>query len=268
MATLPAAPHLTEASVKRRTAGAAATTAQAQPIDEKELVKEATARGLTEARRNAVREKALAEIPWWYSPHAHLAATTGIGLVVLVVSLVSIVRLHAIRWTDLLVIPAVILLANFFEWRVHKHVLHRRFWPFEVIYDQHTPMHHMVYIEEDMALRSVKEFRLVLMPAMGVLGIVLAGAPMALALAHFWSAAAGWLFLLSASLFMVSYEVLHLCYHARADSFIGRLRLIAILRAHHARHHDPRVMQRYNFNVTVPLFDWIMGTMAPKRASK
>jgi hypothetical protein len=23
-------------------------------------------------------------------------------------------------------------------------------------------------------------------------------------------------------------------------------------------------MQRYNFNVTVPLFDWIMGTMAPK----
>ncbi len=148
---------------------------------------------------------------------------------------------------------------------VHKDVLHKRRWPFEVIYDRHTPMHHMVYVEDDMALRSVKEFRLILIPAAGVLGIVMAAAPAAFVVAHFWSSAAGWLFLLSASLFMVSYELLHLCYHAPKDSFIGRLKLIAILRAHHARHHDPRLMQRYNFNVTVPLFDWIMGTMAPRR---
>jgi hypothetical protein len=230
--------------------------------DEKALVKAAATHGLTEERRNAVRQKSLAEIPWWYSPHGHLAATTGIGLAVLVL---SVLKLHDVRWTDALVIPGVILLANFYEWRVHKGVLHRRFWPFEVIYDKHTPMHHMVYVEDDMALRTVKEFRLILIPAAGVLGIVLAAAPLALGLAHFWSSAAGWLFLLTTSLFMVSYEVLHLCYHAPKDSFIGRLRLIALLRAHHARHHDPRLMQRYNFNVTVPLFDWIMGTIAPKR---
>ncbi|MCW5835491.1 MAG: sterol desaturase family protein [Labilithrix sp.] len=236
--------------------------------DEKELVREASARGLTEERRDAVRRKALAEIPWWYSPHAHLAATTGIGVVVLVASVVALARLDpGVRWTDLLVIPAVVLLANYYEWRVHKDVLHKRFWPFEVIYDKHTPMHHMIYVEEDMAVRDVKELRLVLIPAAGVLGIVLAAAPLALGLAHFWSAAAGWLFLLTTSLFMVSYEVLHLCYHAPADSFIGRLGLIRILRAHHARHHDPRLMQRYNFNVTVPLFDWLMGTMAPERGA-
>ncbi|MBX3211422.1 MAG: sterol desaturase family protein [Labilithrix sp.] len=233
---------------------------------EKELVREASARGLTEARRDAVRRRALAEIPWWYSPHAHLAATTGIGVIVLVASVVFLARLDpGVRWTDLLVIPAVVLLANYYEWRVHKDVLHKRFWPFEVIYDKHTPMHHMIYVEEDMAVRDVRELRLVLIPAAGVLGIVLAAAPLAIGLAHFWSAAAGWLFLLTTSLFMVSYEVLHLCYHAPADSFIGRRGLIRILRAHHARHHDPRLMQRYNFNVTVPLFDWLMGTMAPAR---
>lgn len=217
-------------------------------------------RGLTLTRREAVRERALRDVPWWYSPWAHLAATTGIGLAVLVV---SCLRLHDVRWTDLLVIPAVVLGANYYEWRVHKDVLHRRFWPFEVIYDKHTPMHHMMYVEEDMALRDPREFRLVLIPAAGVLGIVLATAPVALAVAYVWSAAAGWLFLLTASLFMVSYEVLHLCYHAPKDSFVGRLGFVAVLRAHHARHHDPRLMQRYNFNVTVPLFDWIMGTMAP-----
>ena len=177
-------------------------------------------------------------------------------------------RLATVRWTDALVIPFVVLLANYFEWRVHKRVLHKRFWPFEVIYDKHTPMHHMVYVEEDMALRSVKEFRLVLIPAAGVLGIVLAAAPIAFVLARYWSGAAGWLFLLTASLFMVSYEVLHLCYHAPTDSFIGRRKIIARLRAHHAKHHDPRLMQKYNFNVTVPLFDWIMGTMAPRHAPR
>ncbi len=60
-----------------------------------QLVKTATKHGLTEARRDAVRQTSLAEIPWWYSPHAHLAATTGIGLVVLVGSIVAITRLHA-----------------------------------------------------------------------------------------------------------------------------------------------------------------------------
>jgi Fatty acid hydroxylase superfamily len=277
MATLPAVAQVADAT--KKAAGSSAEEAYEGPsfgappevrgerrVDEAKLVKEASTRGLTEERRDAVRRKALAEIPWWYSPHAHLAATTGIGLVVLAASIFSIARLErAVRWTDLLVIPAVVLFSNYYEWRVHRDVLHKRFWPFEVIYDKHTPMHHMVYVEEDMAIRSVKEFRLVLIPAAGVLGIVLGAAPVAFALAHLWSPAAGWLFLLTASLFMVSYEVLHLCYHAPATSFIGRRRLIARLRAHHARHHDPRLMQRYNFNVTVPLFDWIMGTMAPKR---
>jgi len=254
MATLPARP-----------VGASSTTeAQARVEDEKALVTAAKAGGLTEERRNKVRTAAIADIPWWYNPYGHLAATTGIGLFVLIASAYKLSSV-TIHWTDLLVIPAVILLANFYEWRVHKVVLHRRFWPFGVIYDKHTPMHHMIYIEEDMALRSVKEFRLVLIPAMGVLGIVLAATPLAVGLSYLWSVAAGCFFLLSASLFMVTYEVLHLCYHAPADSFIGRLKLIRVLRNHHARHHDPRLMQRYNFNVTVPLFDWLMGTMAPKK---
>jgi hypothetical protein len=244
--------------------GSPGAVRDARRDDEKVLVKEAAAGRLTEPRRERVREAATAEIPWWYSPWGHLAATTGIGLVVLAVSTVQVVRLGATRWSDWLVVPAVFLLANFFEWRVHKDVLHRRRWPLEVIYDKHTPMHHMVYIEEDMALRSTKEFRLVLIPAAGVLGIVLLAAPAATAIGRLWSAPAGWLFLVTASLYMASYEVLHLCYHAPSESFIGRLAFIKVMRAHHAKHHDPRFMQKWNFNVTVPLFDWVMGTTAPK----
>jgi hypothetical protein len=238
------------------------TFVESEPEEERALVRDATAGRLTEERRERVRRRVVAEIPWWYSPWGHLAATTGIGVATLATSLCM---LHAVRWTELLVIPVVCLVANFFEWRVHKHVLHRRRWPLQVIYDKHTPMHHMMYVEEDMALRSSKEMRLVLIPAAGVASIVVATAPLAWAVARLWSANAGWMFLATAGLFMTSYELLHLAYHAPKESFVGRMRLIAILRAHHAKHHDPRLMQKWNFNVTVPLFDWILGTIAPKR---
>lgn len=226
------------------------------------LVARAEKHGLSAERRERVRAESLAEIPTWYRPWAHFAGTTGIGVVTLALSVGELITLGSLRATDLLVVPIVVLFANLYEWLVHKHVLHRRTWPFEVIYDRHTPMHHMIYVEDDMAIRSVNEFRLVLIPAAGVLGIVLATAPLAILVGRLWSASAGWLFLLTASLFMVSYELLHLSYHAPADSFIGRRKLVRVLRAHHAKHHDPRLMQKWNFNVTIPLFDWIMGTIA------
>ena len=32
-------------------------------------------------------------------------------------------------------------------------------------------------------------------------------------------------------------------------------------RSDHAMHHTPELMQRWNFNVTVPLADWLLGTI-------
>jgi len=54
---------------------------------------------------------------------------------------------------------------------------------------------------------------------------------------------------------MVGYELSHLSYHLPETTWIGRRRVIRWLREHHARHHDPRLMQKWNFNVTIPVFD-------------
>lgn len=225
------------------------------------LVREAEAGSLSEDRRERIRSEELRAIPSWYNPYAHLAATTGTGLVVLAI---AIAKLHAPSALEWLVVPLVLVVSNWFEWRVHKHVLHRRRWPVQFIYDRHTPMHHMVFVEGDMALRSPREMRLVLMPAFGIALIVVLTAPFAGAVAWLWSANAGWLFLVTASLYMVSYELFHLAYHLPENSLIGRIALVRVLRRHHARHHEPRLMQRYNFNVTLPLFDWLLRTTAPR----
>jgi sterol desaturase/sphingolipid hydroxylase (fatty acid hydroxylase superfamily) len=113
-----------------------------------------------------------------------------------------------------------------------------------------------------MAVTEWRELRLVLIPAMGVLGIVLAAAPAAALAGYVLGANIGWLFLASAATYVVSYEVTHLCYHLPEDSFIGRRSFIRFMREHHARHHDPRLMQKWNFNVTVPFGDWVFGTIA------
>jgi hypothetical protein len=212
-----------------------------------------------EPLRQRVRACLIAEIPPRYSPWLHLACTTGIGVALLVAGALEI---HGVRAVELLVIPAVFVLANGFEWRAHRDVLHRIKKPFGVLYRKHTPEHHVVYVEDDMAIRDWRELRLVLIPAAGVLGIVILLTPMAALVGFLVTANTGWLVLLTGGLYMVGYELSHLSYHLPRESFVGRLALVRVLRRHHGRHHDPRLMQRWNFNVTIPLFDWLHGTIA------
>jgi hypothetical protein len=211
-----------------------------------------------EATRKRIREKLLADIPSSYAPFLHLAATTGIGVLLLALGAWGV---HGVRLAELLAVPVTVLFANGFEWRAHKDLMHRLRWPLGFLYRRHTPQHHAVYVEDDMAIRDWRELKLVLIPAWGVAGIVVTLAPFAIAMAHFTTVNAGWLVLVTAGLYMVGYELSHLSYHLPADTFIGRLALVRVLRRHHARHHDPRLMQRWNFNVTIPLFDWVHGTI-------
>ncbi|MEZ4219401.1 MAG: sterol desaturase family protein [Polyangiaceae bacterium] len=212
-----------------------------------------------ERSRSAFRQRMLDQIPSWYSPWLHFAGTAGVGVVALAAAIHGIEQL---AWVELVTVPTVWLLSNLAEWHAHRHLLHRRWKPMAVLYDRHTPEHHRVYRYRDMAIRERKELRLILIPAMGVLGIVLAAAPGALLAGVLINANVGWLFLAASASYVVSYEITHLCYHLPEDSFIGRRAFIRFMREHHARHHDPRLMQKWNFNVTVPFGDWVFGTIA------
>jgi hypothetical protein len=74
------------------------------------------------------------------------------------------------------------------------------------------------------------------------------------------SANAGWLFVVIAMSYFLTYEGLHFAYHLRPDSWVGRLPFMEALRRHHTRHHDLALMGKYNFNITFPLCDWAFRT--------
>jgi len=210
--------------------------------------------------RDRARARALSSIPGYYNPYLHLAATTGVGVATLVVALLS---LRHVRPIEMLVIPATFLLSNAVEWRAHKYILHRRIWPLGILFDRHTPIHHKIYQYDSMAMRSNMEFREVLIPAAGVAAVVALSAPIAYAVARLVTPNCGWLALATSGVYVLTYELSHLSYHLPEDSLIGRWRLVRVLREHHRRHHHRSLMQKWNFNVTVPLFDWLHGTIAP-----
>lgn len=203
------------------------------------------------------RRAIVALIPRWYSPAFHLAFPTLVGLAVLVAALS---RVHDLRPVELLAIPATLLVAFAFEWRVHKSVLHRRVPLLDVIYERHELQHHVIYTYDDMAMRERRELWLILVPAYAVLLIGLINAPLAYLAGKLLAPNVGLIFLVTSMWFFITYEWLHLAYHLPPTHPIGRLRLIGVLREHHRRHHDPRLMKSWNFNVTVPLFDWIHRT--------
>jgi hypothetical protein len=214
-----------------------------------------------EAKTDAFRQQMLAKVPGWYSPYGHLAGTVGIGVAAVCISLSA---LRAPRLLELVTIPIAFVFANLIEWLAHKHLMHRRRRLLPVLFDRHTPEHHRAYRHDTMAIRDPRELRLVLIPAMGVLGIVLLATPAAFAASLVANENVGWLFLLTAATYVVGYELTHLCYHLPESSVVYRIPLVRALREHHAGHHVPGQMQRFNFNVTIPLFDLIFGTIAPR----
>lgn len=212
------------------------------------------------------RAEIVATIPSWYSPAGHLAAPGLLGLGVMVAAILAI---RDLKLVELLVIPFTLLFAFGFEWRVHQMVLHRRMPLVGILYERHELAHHVIYTHEDMAMRSARELRLILMPAHAVVLVFFIDAPFALGVARVFSTNAGAIFLATSMLFFLAYEWLHCAYHLPEESAIGRNAIIAKLRAHHLRHHDPRLMKQWNFNVTVPVFDWIHGTTwTPEREAE
>ena len=105
-----------------------------------------------------------------------------------------------------------------------------------------------------------REYRLVLIPAYGLLLIIVG--QLAVTSAFWWLGLhnVACLYAATAIAYAVSYEWLHFSYHLPHEHPVARNPIIQRLARHHAVHHDPRIMQRWNMNVTVPLTDHVMGT--------
>ena len=213
---------------------------------------------MTEASRAELRAELLSRVPRWYSPWLHLAFPTVVGIAI---AAFALSRVHELRAWQVAVVPLFLLFGNAVEWHAHRGLLHRRTRYLEIFFVRHTPQHHAMFVSTDMAMKDPRELKFVLLPAYGILGLLAVTSPLTLLLAWTGQPNLAALWVASVVFYILSYEWLHMAYHLPRSTWAGRSRLVALLRRHHQTHHAPHLMHRWNFNVTLPVWDLVRGTV-------
>ncbi len=198
------------------------------------------------------------ELPRLYNGRLHFLFTSLFGLGGIAV---CVWLLRDLRWWEWLTIPITLLYANLAEYIGHRGPMHRRNRYAPIIFDGHTGIHHRFFTEEAFAYDSPRDWHALLLPPyLIVFFLGLFAAPVAALLYFAVSPNVAYLTVASALGYFVSYEWMHFCYHAPEDSLLLRIPFMRQLRQHHMTHHNPRLMTRYNFNITFPIFDWVFRT--------
>lgn len=194
-----------------------------------------------------------------YSGIGHFCFTT---ISCMLVITLSIYMLNDVQIKEWVVVPATFFYANFVEYIGHKGPMHHKRKWLEKVFHRHTMEHHRFFTEKHMDCESNRDFKMILFPPVLLIFFFFGFAvPATLLMYWLWSANAAWLLLGTLIAYYLNYEWLHLSYHLPENHWVARLPVIRKLRAYHFRHHDPKLMQKYNFNISYPVFDWIFRTL-------
>lgn len=162
-------------------------------------------------------------------------------------------------WTAIGCVVACVF-ASFFEWALHRFIMHKPAWKFRYPFERHALIHHRVFKadhtyhlihEDDKHTIPMAWWNGPVLVALGQLPFV--GA--ALLTGH-WPLCVG--AFLATSAYYGVYEYLHWCMHLPRHRDLERSGIFFRLNGHHLLHH--RYMNR-NFNVVLPLADLCLGTL-------
>ena len=153
-----------------------------------------------------------------------------------------------------------IVFASFFEWVLHKYVMHRPLGSFRYAFRAHALVHHQTFkADHSYHLQNDEDKKTIPMSWWnGPVLIMIAMIPYALVswLIGVWIFTLGGL--LAFALYYGTYEYLHWCMHLPKARRVEKPRLFQRMNGHHLLHH--RYMHK-NFNVVLPLADLCLGTL-------
>lgn len=206
--------------------------------------------------RTAFREN---RIPKHYSGRAHLITVIGFSVAVAVANFAMLDDVTPLEW---LTIPLTFLYSNVAEYLGHRGPMHNKTRFLTGIFQRHTVEHHSFFTDEAISFDSPRDYRAVLFPP--ILLVFFFGffaVPVGAILYFLVSSNVCYLFVFTAILYYLNYELFHFSYHVDPRSRLGRLPAIRQLRRNHVRHHNKALMTRYNFNITYPICDRLFGTL-------
>ena len=153
-----------------------------------------------------------------------------------------------------------VLYASFFEWLLHRFIMHRPFFGFTYPFDRHARVHHRIFrADATYHLQQPQDASTIPMAWWNALLLIpVASLPFCIAswLSSGWTT---WLTsLVTISAYYGAYEYLHWCMHLPKSRRLEFSWVFRKLNGHHVLHH--RYMES-NFNVVLPLADLCLGTL-------
>ena len=205
--------------------------------------------------RSAFRERRISP---GYSGRLHLATTVSVSLLVAIGCAMMLDNVRVLEW---LTIPLTFLYANLSEYLGHRGPMHNRTRFLAAVFERHTIEHHAFFTDEAPCFESTRDYKAVLFPPILLFFFIGCFAvPVGALLYYLVSPNVCFLFVLTAILYFLNYELLHFAYHTDSESWLGRLPFINQLRQHHIIHHNKKLMTRCNFNISYPICDRLFGT--------
>ncbi len=219
---------------------------------------ELTATPMSERQRK-YRATYRERVAGWYNGWLHVLIIYTIGFTALYVYTANI---HAVRWWEWLTVPGVFLIANFFEWAVHRYVMHR---PSNVkllraVYSRHTLMHHQFFTEHEMRFADHHDWRVTFFPPYALVVFTFMSIPPAIVAGLVISPNVGWLLIATTTSMYLIYEFMHFCCHVDENWFVSNAPFVNTIRRHHTAHHNQSIMMERNMNLTFPVMDYVFGT--------
>ncbi|WP_242111989.1 sterol desaturase family protein [Luteimonas aquatica] len=205
------------------------------------------------------RDRYRAQVSPRYSAVAHASFITlfGAGCVAFALS-----GLRRFSWPEALALAAGLLAFNGGVYLVHRWLGHRKTRLGKLFYRRHTGDHHSFFSPQRMSYEQRRDWRVILFPPWLI--VLFAGAfvlPAALLAA--WLTSPDMARLLACGLIAgyLLYEFFHTCHHLPDGHPLTRLPWLRQMRRLHQLHHHRGLMGRSNFNIVLPLTDWVCGTL-------
>jgi hypothetical protein len=127
---------------------------------------------------------------------------------------------------------------------------------------EHVTIHHCFYNEKYLFYRQAKDYFAVFLPIQYYLFISLIILVCGAAVGFLSERDHGLFFMTIAYLYYLMYEAMHFSFHAPEGHFLRKIPLMKTLSRFHLTHHQADLMQKYNFNISFPICDYLLGTVA------
>jgi len=155
---------------------------------------------------------------------------------------------------------AGVIFASFFEWALHRYLMHQPFLNFTYAFNAHAKVHHHIF-KSDHTYHVIHEPDIKKIPmawwngptiiAIGMIPVLAVTLPLGR-----WDMAIG--MLIAFMVYFAAYEYMHWCMHLPKARRVERSWVFYRLNGHHLLHH--RYMHK-NFNVVLPFADLCLCTL-------